>query len=347
MVSVLVLESLMARIAARSATLLAKFCKAMLITCAVTTTSALAQTPERMIQQQILRYQELGAQYDDYARSIGFDGHLGTMYIGYWYGQHLCGVLGELVGASEQSQHLYNVAIPPMESLGSGHEAALIDNSLGNWVSAAEHALELEPVARINTWNLDCLGMFEIPRTAAIRSPSPNAEIEVTTPPHGAYSLGELALVVYGDIDSGIYDRFVEAIDANPEVTIISLGSAGGSVLDALLIGSEIRRRGLSTRIHGNCYSACPLVFFGGEHRSMFRSVYRLGFHQIHVDGTPIPFDDRSYDIVSQYLQNMGVDWNIVVNWMLTASPYEMHIPEVSEWCEARVATWIQGLGLC
>ncbi len=311
------------------------------------TNNALGQTAERTIQQQISTYQNLRIQLDDHAQAIGFDGHLGTMYIGYKSEQHLCGVLGELLGRSEFSQHLFEVPVPSIESLETGHQAALLALSLGNWVSAAQYALELDQENRINTWNLDCLGMFDIPINVGIASPNPNAEFEIGAPPHGAYSQGELALIVYGDIDPGIYERFVIAVDANPDISVISLGSAGGSVLDALLMGSEIRSRGLETRIHGNCYSACPLVYFGGQSRNMFRSAYRLGFHQIHVDGVPIPGEDRIYELIGGYLRNMGIENSTVIGWMMSASPYEMHVPEVSEWCDARLATWIQGMGPC
>lgn len=326
---------------------LASFCLLGSITLIYLTSNAYGQTAERTIQQQISLYQNLRVQFDDYARAIGFDGHLGTMYIGYKSEQHFCGVLGKLVGRSEYSQHLFEVPVPPMESFQTGHEAALLALSLGNWVSAAEYALQLDQEDRINTWNLDCLGMFDIPINVGIASPNPNAEFEISTPPHGAYGQGELAIIVYGDIDPGIYERFVRVVDANPEISIISLGSAGGSVFDALLMGSEIRSRGLETRIHGNCYSACPLIYFGGKNRNMFRSAYRLGFHQIHVDGVPIPRNDRIYELVEGYLWNMGVDSNTVLKWMLSASPYEIHIPEVSEWCDVRLATWIEGLGSC
>ena len=59
-------------------------------------------------------------------------------------------------------------------------------------------------------------------------------------------------LRVLGDIDLGFADRFRTALDANPGVEEIVMGSDGGSVRDALTAGRLIRERGLKTTLGEN-----------------------------------------------------------------------------------------------
>ncbi len=93
-----------------------------------------------------------------------------------------------------------------------------------------------------------------------------------------------LYLLVYGNIDSGFYDHFRAALDANPGVESIGLRSADGSVADALLSGLEIRKRGLRKTVHGPCFSACPLVFISGGLRAIWENQgSHLGFYRVYT----------------------------------------------------------------
>lgn len=44
-------------------------------------------------------------------------------------------------------------------------------------------------------------------------------------------------LLILGSINAGFYDRFVAALDRNPEVKIVGLGSPGGAVVEAMKAG--------------------------------------------------------------------------------------------------------------
>lgn len=87
--------------------------------------------------------------------------------------------------------------------------------------------------------------------------------------------------------------RFRAALDANPRVREVQLGSTGGSVHDALEAGRLIRARGLRTVLYTHCDSACLLVFLGGVERIAWASPARFGFHQFSVRGATLPLDYR------------------------------------------------------
>jgi len=150
-------------------------------------------------------------------------------------------------------------------------------------------------------------------------------------------------LLVYGDIDWGVHERFIEALDDHQGVSTIAFGSAGGSVMDAILIGMEIRMRGLATTLHGPCYSACPLAFMGGTERRIWMGPGpHLGFHRVYTTSGALPLDDEIYDQIVRYLVLKDVEPLPVLKWMASAEPSEMHEPELEELCDPGVATWIQ-----
>jgi hypothetical protein len=161
--------------------------------------------------------------------------------------------------------------------------------------------------------------------------------------PNATFEIKGKTLVVYGDIDAGFFERLKSQLDATPTIEEIGLKSGGGSVRDALLAGYEIRRRGLSTTLYGNCFSACPLVFMGGVKRILWASPHRLGFHQIYTgEGIPLSADDPVCDLAAKYMVAMGVDPQVVIPWMLSARPSEMFEPDVSSLCSSGVSTFVQ-----
>ncbi|MBU1306940.1 MAG: hypothetical protein KKF33_15660 [Alphaproteobacteria bacterium] len=96
-------------------------------------------------------------------------------------------------------------------------------------------------------------------------------------------SSGVLSLT--GSIDIGAADRFAAEIAARGEyIKTISLDSPGGSVTDALAMGSLIQARGLTTRVNAGalCASSCPIVFAGGTTRSA-SPLAAIGVHQIYA----------------------------------------------------------------
>jgi len=176
--------------------------------------------------------------------------------------RHKCAILGRMLGRIDEVKSLEELDYPPLDTSVSDYDQAKFAASLGNWVWQAELALAANEAERVNTWNLDCAGQFEIPVAARISNDAPEAQFEI--------SEDGTDLTVYGDIDTGFYDRFKVQLDAYPKISNVRLGSGGGSVADALKAGREIRARGISTMLHGNCLSACPLVFAGGETRQIF-----------------------------------------------------------------------------
>jgi hypothetical protein len=94
---------------------------------------------------------------------------------------------------------------------------------------------------------------------------------------------GQLALT--GTIDPGSAGRFAAEIEARGEyVQTIVLDSPGGSVVDALAIGSLIHEKGLATKVAAGslCASSCPIIFASGATRIASNEA-AIGVHQIYA----------------------------------------------------------------
>ena len=94
---------------------------------------------------------------------------------------------------------------------------------------------------------------------------------------------GELRLT--GSIDLASADRFAAEIAARGEyVETVVLDSPGGSVVDALAIGSLIHEKGLATKVAAGslCASSCPIVFASGAERIASPQA-AIGVHQIYA----------------------------------------------------------------
>lgn len=281
----------------------------------------------------IATVEQFASEYFEYAVEVGGTSFAGTMYNGYKSLEHQCAILGRMLDHAEAIRHLEEFDYPPMDAGSDPHDLLVFSISLENWVAAARWAKSATLDQRVNRWSLDCVGQFGIAPTLFMESAKPEAEFEVD---------GK-QLHVYGDIDVGFAERFEQALNANTSISEVTLGSGGGSVRDALIAGLLIRSRGLDTTIYGNCYSACPLVFLGGNHRIVWAAPHRLGFHQIYTgEGVPIPFDDQLYKLVAQYIAEMGGDPSVVLAWMYSAGPSEMFEPEPEDLCTANVATFVQ-----
>ena len=284
-------------------------------------------------QSAIIRVEKSALKYSDYALK-----KLGSTWVGQAndsikFETHRCAILGRMLGVPEAIQHIENFEYPSLNSASDAFEMLVFSLTLENWVAAARSSLKMNQDERKNTWNLDCVGQFGIAAELFIKSDKSNA----------TFSLNDRTLFVYGDIDLGFYKRLKLQLQSNPRIEEVSLGSGGGSVRDALLAGYEIRRLGLNTTIHGNCFSACPLVFMGGVKRVLWAAPHRLGFHQIYTgDGHAISEDDLIYDIARRYMNEMGISSQTVISWMLSSRPSEMFEPDVSKLCEPKVSTFVQ-----
>ncbi len=247
--------------------------------------------------------------------------------------KHRCAILGRMLGKIDVIAELERFDIPPLSQNPDPYLAVEIGVSLDNWIAEARTALAQSEAERINTWNLDCVGTL-VPESAGIVSDAPDAQ----------FVADGTALRIYGNIDSGFHARFLETLNANPDIRMIELGSGGGSVKDAIEAGREIRRRGLETRLFGNCYSACPLVYVGGSERTIWANVrHDFGFHRLATrDGAALPDDHPFYDLIASYLAEMGVDAETYIGWMQSAAPESMFSPQPGELCAPGIATFVQ-----
>lgn len=275
---------------------------------------------------------EKSSRYYEYAFGLG-SGHPGSALQGIGHDRHICAITGRMLGFMDEIEQAETFEDPPLEPNADPFELMEHSLFLDSWVAAANRAVAMTESQRKSLWNLECIGKHGIPRTAFIDEP----ELK------GDFSVLENTLVVYGDIDSGFYTRFQAILDANPGVEMIALGSAGGSVVDAILSGLEIRKRGLPTTLHGPCFSACPLVFMGGERRTIWMGPGpHLGFHRVYTPLGEVALDDKVYLQIAEYLASMGVDPMPVLEWMARAGSNEIFEPNLEQLCEPRVATWVQ-----
>jgi len=90
-------------------------------------------------------------------------------------------------------------------------------------------------------------------------------------------------LTLTGTIDVGAAQRFRTEVEARGEyVRTVVLNSPGGSVQDAMLIGTLIGSSGFDTRVDAGalCASSCPLAFAGGKERHATPQS-AIGVHQV------------------------------------------------------------------
>lgn len=245
---------------------------------------------------------------------------------------HTCHILSIMLGKDHLTPLLVAPADPPQPDDEPGFAEGVEGNSRSNWANLAKAYLAESKVERVRAWNLDCVGAFGISGREHIRESDGRALVEVD---------GD-AIRVLGNVEKGFFDELKAAIEANPAVTRVLLGSAGGSVGDAVAAGRYVRGRKLDTELYNNCRSACSLVFLGGVERRIWSPYPQLGFHRISSGGVAIPDASEVYDRVRDYADGLGVDGTAVVAFMRKAGVSEMHHPEIDELCAANVATAVQ-----
>ena len=159
-------------------------------------------------------------------------------------------------------------------------------------------------------------------------------------------------LKLTGTIDPGAVERFTTEIAARGEyVTTIALDSPGGSVSDAIAIGSVIRAGGYATAVGSGslCASSCPLILAGGVARSVAVDA-GVGVHQIYVAA---PVSDvgailrdvggAMYDAqkttarVTRYLIDMGIDPALWIH-ALETPPQDLYFLSADELLSYRLS---------
>lgn len=271
-------------------------------------------------------------------KQLGASTWLGTAVNELDIPRHKCAILGRMLEKAELISELEQLPEPklsPNPTEGEAHELMLYSHSLSNWAHVATYILKLDQTEKIQIWNLDCVGEMGIPTSGYIPNSYSGAR----------FNVDGRSLFVVGDIKSGFFRDFENVLDDNPQVETIVLGSAGGSVSEALKSGVEIRERGLDTSLSNNCYSACPLIFGGGVRRTIWSPYPKLGFHQMSdKQGRAIKTSHELYFVMENYFELMGADPHFILASMLRASPSEMYEPEFNDLCEYGVTTWIQRL---
>ena len=140
--------------------------------------------------------------------------------------------------------------------------------------------------------------------------------------------------------------RFTEWLATQPDLTAIRLHSPGGSVQDALCIGSAIRDAGLDTVMEPGdiCLSACPYILASGVTRTVPNDAL-VGVHQHYFgENTALPAFLAIEDIqngqaeVMAHLDTMGVDVRIMQPAMSTP-PQAIYILLPEELVDYRMVT--------
>lgn len=252
--------------------------------------------------------------------------------------EHTCFVLGQLLDKADLVAPLAIEYKPDYETqtTENASDLRIMGNSLGNFARVAQRVLDMPHDERVITWNLDCSGQLGLPN-AYIKQEGQSSFYVVTNEGR--------ALKVLGDIEAGFTQKIEAAIEANPTVEVVMLGSGGGYIDEAIRAGTYIRRKGLDTTLYNNCYSACPLVFMAGVERQNWSPYPKLGFHQIYTpDGGAVPFDSQSYRLVFGYLSHMGIEPRYVLQKMWSAPPSGMTSVsgQDDDLCKANITTWIQ-----
>ena len=242
---------------------------------------------------------------------------------------HFCAILGRRLGLKGHIGHLE----PPQPSHDEDTwDLTLHTVSLSNWISAAVNIGSLNPTRRAKLWNLECVG-----QNLVLNS------LFVTVPEFTWFDIHSNQLHIYGDILPGFAQKLENVLRQNPSVTTVALGSGGGSVYEAITAGLIIRERGLDTQLYGSCMSACPLVFYGGVNRNIFRFSERFGFHKVSVDGTAVPMSAPIYQHIFVYIKVMGGDPRLFIETMSKYNPSEMGFVTPYEECLMGLSTWWQG----
>jgi hypothetical protein len=262
------------------------------------------------------------------SREKGFTQPLGTTFNEVDVSMHLCAILGRMVGHKNSIAHLE----PPQPGYGAtGREFAIASTSLRNWVIAARYHATLSDDQTRRLWNLDCVGKMDIPPSLAVPVPLGHDVV---------YDESRGAIMIQGDITIGFSQTVKEALTTYPEARVVSLGSGGGAVYEAMRAGLPIRQAGLETELVNSCYSACPLVLAAGTLRFMWSPLREeVGLHQVSNYGVAVQNDNNVYRDITQYLDLMGVDAALFITGMLSASPEDMFLVEEALRCRMRIIT--------
>lgn len=275
----------------------------------------------------------------DVADTIDNDRDIGAMHTTKDWSQHKCYALGVLLDRLDFVEHLKFKRPTTIRAHDreDAYQLRIQARSLDNFQEVVNLALKSPSDERTMEWNLDCVGHYRISGGFA----GPRGDPKTTF--FRVQNKGKV-IQILGDIGPDFSSRLQSAINANPGVTTIALGSGGGYVREAIKAGRYIRSMHLETTLWNNCYSACPLVFLGGRYRSIHDPFPYLGFHKMSSETGPLLVSSPAYKAVGDYVDEMGASRHFVLDQMLSAEPSQMSIVRDATLCESNVATFIQRL---
>lgn len=287
----------------------------------------------------VVKYKALSDEYWAAARKIDDFDHIGTANSTVGVSEHTCFILGTLLDKGQFVEGLRFNHVQNNESTDEdkAFDLRIMGTSLSNFVAVADRILTTGRDQRVIEWNIDCVRKFDIPKIAYIKQDGRSTFYELRDNGN--------VLQVLGDIEPGYSQNIIEAIDENPNIKSVGLGSGGGLVYEAMKAGAYIRKKNLSTQLLNNCYSACPLVLMGGVDRYNSTPYPLLGFHQVYsVNGVAAPLDSQVYSDISGYLKRMNVNPAYVINKMWSSAPNDMTEIEGDDeaLCKANIFTSVQ-----
>jgi hypothetical protein len=152
--------------------------------------------------------------------------------------------------------------------------------------------------------------------------------------------LGSVVLALNGPIARGDLFKTIEALNdprAKPGLLMI-LNSPGGNQNEGLLIGYQLRRKGVGTVVPPGawCASACALIFFGGvdQNGSPRKIAFRgsaIGVHR-PTPSSPMNFvqAQRLHDGLIRYLGEVGVS-NDIREKLFATEPAALYVLNETE----------------
>jgi hypothetical protein len=167
--------------------------------------------------------------------------------------------------------------------------------------------------------------------------------------------------MIDGDIVEGDADKFASEVKTKDITTaIVNLNSYGGSLIDGLRIGLEIKDKKFQTFVGDDwyCVSACADMWLAGSVRYYGGAKSRIGFHGAYWLGTdksgkplknakPQP-DSSGNALVGAYLRDMGLSYEAIETlttagpseafWLSVDSAKKLGI-EVTKWQEPKAAS--------
>jgi hypothetical protein len=160
------------------------------------------------------------------------------------------------------------------------------------------------------------------------------ATVEFDSPYQFHLLMGGEVLEIAGSFSWSVPQNLQVALEAAPQVHIVSLNSPGGHVAPAMEVAEMIHSRGLATYVDRFCASACTLVFLAGRERWLAPGA-RLGFHQARAPG----FSTADADAVLQAAYERFALPSAFIARALRTPPTDLWFPKLAELHAAQIIT--------